>query len=107
MENLLWQSPSLFDRRDTTPQVDEIKRGSLTNRDGKDDKSFNASAYEGATEVQKKLGISLRYVEAGDDNTIEPLLRTFAQKDFDRIIDIGFVQEEPLVSGRPRKACRN
>jgi basic membrane protein A len=107
MENLLWQSPSLFDRRDTTPQVDEIKRGSLANRDGEDDKSFNASACEGATEAKKKLGISLRYVEAGDDNATERLPQAFARKDFDRIIDIGFVQEEPLVSGRPRKACRN
>jgi len=83
--------------------VDEIKRGSLTNRDGKDDKSFNASAYEGATEATKKLGIILRYVEASDDNAFEPLLQAFAQKDFDRIIDIGFVQEEPRVSGWPKR----
>jgi basic membrane protein A len=72
----------------------EFKVGLVLDRGGKDDKSFNASAYEGATEAQKKLGIYLKYVEPTDDNEFEPLLRGFAQKDFDLIIGIGFVQKE-------------
>ena len=74
----------------------EFKVGLVLDRGGKDDKSFNASAYEGATEAKKKLGIYLKYVEPTDDNAFEPLLRAFAQRDFDLIIGIGFVQKETV-----------
>jgi basic membrane protein A len=76
--------------------VAEFKVALLLDRGGKDDKSFNASAYEGATEARKKLGIYLKYVEATDDNAFESLLRGFAQKDFDLIIGIGFAQREAI-----------
>ena len=75
----------------------ELRVALLLDRGGKDDKSFNASAYEGATEARKKLGITLKYVEASDDNAFEPLLRAFAQKDFDLIIGIGFAQKESIA----------
>jgi basic membrane lipoprotein Med (substrate-binding protein (PBP1-ABC) superfamily) len=53
--------------------------------------------------AKKKLSITFKHVEATDDNSFESLLRAFAQEDFDLIIDIGFVQEEPLVLGRPKR----
>jgi basic membrane protein A len=74
----------------------EFKVGLVLDRGGKDDKSFNASAYEGASEAKKKLGIYLKYVEASDDNAFEPLMRAFAQKDYDLIIGIGFAQKETV-----------
>jgi basic membrane protein A and related proteins len=74
----------------------DFKVGLVLDRGGKDDKSFNTSAYEGATEAKKKLGIFLKYVEAADDNAYEPLLRAFAQRDFDLIIGIGFAQKEAI-----------
>jgi basic membrane protein A len=75
----------------------EFKVGLVLDLGGKDDKSFNASAYEGATEARTKLGIYLKYVEPSDDNAFEPLLRAFAQKDFDLIIGIGFAQKEAVA----------
>ena len=74
----------------------EFKVGLVLDRGGKDDKSFNASAYQGAVEAKKKLGIYLKYVEATDDNAFEPLMRAFAQKDYDLIIGIGFAQKEAI-----------
>jgi basic membrane protein A len=74
----------------------EFKVGLVLDRGGKDDKSFNTSAYEGGTKAKTKLGIFLKYVEATDDNAFEPLLRAFAQRDFDLIIGIGFAQKEAL-----------
>jgi basic membrane protein A len=74
----------------------EFKVGLVLDRGGKDDKSFNSSAFAGATEAKKKLGIFLKYVEAADDNAFEPLMRAFAQRDFDLIIGIGFAQRDPL-----------
>src|SRR5947207_631256 len=74
----------------------DFKVGLVLDRGGKDDKSFNSSAYEGAMQAKKKLGIFLKYVEATDDNAFEPLLRAFAQRDFDLIIGIGFAQKEAI-----------
>ena len=57
------------------PAWAEFKIGLVLDRGGKDDKSFNSSAYEGATRAKTKLGILLKYVEASDDNAFEPMLR--------------------------------
>jgi basic membrane protein A len=68
------------------------KVGLVLDKGGKDDKSFNSAAFEGATKAQKELGIDLKYVEATDNNAIETLHRGFAKKDFDLIIGVGFAQ---------------
>jgi basic membrane protein A and related proteins len=75
----------------------EFKVGLVLDRGGKDDKSFNASAFEGATRAKEKLGIFLKYVEATDDNAFEPLMRAFAQRNFDLIIGVGFAQKEAVT----------
>jgi len=74
----------------------DFKVGLVLDRGGKDDKSFNSSAYEGATRAKEKLGVFIKYVEASDDNAFEPMLRAFAQRDFDLIIGIGFAQKDPM-----------
>jgi basic membrane protein A len=74
----------------------EFKVGLVLDRGGKDDKSFNSSAYEGALRAKKALGITLKYVEAPDDNAFEPMLRALALRDFDLIIGIGFAQKEAV-----------
>jgi len=73
-----------------------FKVGLVLDKGGKDDKSFNSSAYEGATKAQKDLGIELKYVEATDSNAIETLHRAFASKGFDLIIGIGFAQADAV-----------
>jgi basic membrane protein A len=73
-----------------------IKVGLVLDKGGKDDKSFNTSAYEGAMKAQKDLGIELKYVEATDTNSFEVLHRNFAQKKYDLIIGIGFAQADAL-----------
>jgi basic membrane protein A len=75
----------------------EFRVGLVLDRGGKDDKSFNASAFAGATRAKEKLGISLKVVEATDDNAFEPLLRAFAQRGCDLIIGIGFAQKEAVA----------
>ncbi len=73
-----------------------FKVGLVLDKGGKDDKSFNSSAYEGATKAQKELGIELKYVEATDSNALETLHRSFASKGFDLIIGIGFAQADAV-----------
>src|SRR5512137_2683697 len=78
------------------PARAEFKVGLVLDRGGKDDKSFNTSAYEGASRAKKELGISLKYVESPDDNAFEPMLRSFALREYDLIIGIGFAQKEAV-----------
>jgi basic membrane protein A len=84
----------------------EFKVGLVLDRGGKDDKSFNTSAYEGAMLAKSKLGVFVKYVEAADDNAFEPSLQSFARRDFDLMIGIGFAQKEAIkkVAGQfPKK----
>ncbi|PIS11672.1 MAG: BMP family ABC transporter substrate-binding protein [Bdellovibrio sp. CG10_big_fil_rev_8_21_14_0_10_47_8] len=79
-----------------SPSLYAFKVGLVLDKGGKDDKSFNSAAYQGATKAQKELGIEFKYVEAMDSNAIENLHRSFARKDFDLIIGIGFAQAEAV-----------
>jgi basic membrane protein A and related proteins len=75
---------------------------------GKDDRSFNAAAYDGVkcaeggkhpdgTPCDKPtLGIVLRDVEPGDPTSIEPALRAFAERHYNLVIGIGFAQA-PII----------
>ena len=63
---------------------------------GKDDRSFNAAAWTGASRAAKEFPIVLRDVETGDATSIEPAMRAFAERGYDLIIGVGFVQA-PIV----------
>lgn len=78
------------------PSFAGLKVGLVLDKGGKDDKSFNTSAYEGAMKAQKELGIELKYVEATDNSSLEALHRNLAQKKYDLIIGIGFAQTDAI-----------
>src|SRR3982751_7138717 len=59
---------------------------------GKDDRSFNAAAWQGVQRAAKDLPIILRDIEPGTPNAIEPAMRAFAERNFDLIIGVGFAQ---------------
>ncbi len=59
---------------------------------GKDDRSFNAAAWEGVKRAAQDFPIVLRDVEPGDPTSIEPAMRAFAERGFDLIIGVGFAQ---------------
>ena len=74
----------------------EIKVGLVLEKSGKDDKSFNASAYQGLKRAEKELGVYTKTVEAPDNSAYESLQRAFAEKKFDLIIAVGFHQLEAV-----------
>src|ERR1051326_2767124 len=59
---------------------------------GKDDRSFNAAAWQGVRRAAKDFPIVLRDVEPGDPTSIEPAMRAFAEREYDLIIGVGFSQ---------------
>ncbi len=59
---------------------------------GKDDRSFNAAAWEGVKRAAKDFPIGLRDIEPGNPTSIEPAMRAFAERGYDLIIGVGFAQ---------------
>src|SRR5687767_4527020 len=70
----------------------KIRVGIVFDIGGKDDRSFNAAAWQGVQRAAKDLPIILRDIEPGTPNAIEPAMRAFAERNFDLIIGIGFAQ---------------
>ncbi|MCC7309296.1 MAG: BMP family ABC transporter substrate-binding protein [Acidobacteria bacterium] len=59
---------------------------------GKNDRSFNAAAWEGVKRAEQELNICLYDIEPGNPTSIEPAMRAFAERNFDLIIGVGFAQ---------------
>jgi basic membrane protein A len=74
----------------------KLKVGIVFDIGGKDDRSFNAAAWQGVQRAAKDLPIVLRDIEPGTPNAIEPAMRAFAERNFDLIIGIGFAQQ-PII----------
>lgn len=70
----------------------KTKVGIVFDIGGKNDRSFNAAAWEGVRRAEKDLDIVLRDVEPGNPTSIEPAMRAFAEENFDLIIGVGFAQ---------------
>ena len=70
----------------------KIRVGIVFDIGGKDDRSFNAAAWQGVQRAAKELPIVLRDIEPGTPNAIEPAMRAFAERNFDLIIGVGFAQ---------------
>jgi basic membrane protein A len=59
---------------------------------GKDDRSFNAAAWQGVQRAEKDFPIVLRDVEPGNPTSIEPAMRAFAERGYNLVIGVGFAQ---------------
>lgn len=70
----------------------KIRVGIVFDIGGKDDRSFNAAAWQGVQRAAQDLPIVLRDIEPGTPNAIEPAMRAFAERNFDLIIGVGFAQ---------------
>ncbi len=72
----------------------KVRVGIVFDIGGKDDKSFNAAAWEGVKRAKQDMPdqITLRDVEPGDPTSIEPSMRAFAERGYDLIIGVGFAQ---------------
>src|SRR6187399_963547 len=70
----------------------KIRVGIVFDIGGKDDRSFNAAAWQGVQRAAKDLPIVLRDIEPGTPNAIEPAMRAFAERGYDLIIGVGFAQ---------------
>ena len=70
----------------------QIRVGIVFDIGGKNDRSFNAAAWEGVKRAEQDMPICLYDVEPGNPTSIEPAMRAFAEKGFDLIVGVGFAQ---------------
>ncbi|HXF43601.1 MAG TPA: BMP family ABC transporter substrate-binding protein [Pyrinomonadaceae bacterium] len=70
----------------------KIRVGIVFDIGGKNDRSFNAAAWEGVKRAEKELPVCVSDVEPGNPTSIEPAMRAFAEKNFDLIVGVGFAQ---------------
>jgi basic membrane protein A len=76
----------------TADDKSKVHVGIVFDIGGKDDRSFNAAAWQGVRLAAKDLPIVLRDVEPGDPTSIEPAMRAFAERGYDLVIGVGFAQ---------------
>ncbi|HEY0077345.1 MAG TPA: BMP family ABC transporter substrate-binding protein [Pyrinomonadaceae bacterium] len=74
----------------------KVHVGIVFDTGGKDDRSFNAAAWEGVRRAAREFPIVLRDVEPGDPTSVEPAIRAFAEEGYDLIIGVGF-EQMPVV----------
>ncbi len=77
-------------------EAGKVHVGIVFDSGGKDDRSFNAAAWQGVLRAAKDMPIVLRDAEPGDPTSLEPAMRAFAERNYDLIIGVGFAQM-PIV----------
>ena len=85
-------SAACTERAETRREGCQIKVGIVFDIGGKNDRSFNAAAWEGVKRAERELPVCVYDVEPGNPTSIEPAMRAFAEKNFDLIVGVGFAQ---------------
>lgn len=94
---LVFISSSCTSTQTTSAESGKTRVGIVFDIGGKDDRSFNAAAWEGVKRAQEELGVVVRDVEPGTPNNIEPAMRAFAERGYDLVIGVGFAQS-PIMT---------
>nr|WP_319390584.1 BMP family ABC transporter substrate-binding protein [uncultured Cohaesibacter sp.] len=79
----------------------EVKPAVVYDLGGKNDQSFNQSAFQGAEAYKNDTGTDYRDFEIQNDTQREQALRRFAERGYDPIVAIGFSQAEALKKVAP------
>ncbi len=72
-------------------ETPKFKVGEVTDLGGVDDKSFNASAWQGVTDAISQLGVDGKYLESKDQSDYAKNIQQFLDEKSDLIITVGFL----------------
>jgi basic membrane protein A len=75
----------------------ELRVGMAFDAGGKQDRSFNQSAWEGSQRAARELGVRVFDFEPGDPGQVGVGIRRFAEEGFDVIIGVGFRNEASIT----------
>lgn len=79
-----------------------IKAGLVTDVGGINDRSFNASAWDGLQKAGKDLGIQIKYTESKQNADYVSNLTRFAQNGYNVVFAVGFKMQDALKEVAPR-----
>jgi basic membrane protein A len=79
-----------------------IKAGLVTDVGGINDKSFNASAWDGLQRAGKELGIQVKYTESKQNADYVSNLTQYARSGYDVVFALGFRMQDALKDVAPR-----
>ncbi|NLI00798.1 MAG: BMP family ABC transporter substrate-binding protein [Chthonomonadales bacterium] len=79
-----------------------VKAAMVTDSGGIDDRSFNASAWEGLKRAKSELGVEVRYVESREQSDYKTNLGALADQGNDLVFAIGYLMEDALKEVAPR-----
>ncbi len=65
--------------------------GLVTDTGGIDDRSFNASAWQGVENAMKDLGVQGQYLQSSSESDYVPNIQQFVQKNANIIVTVGFL----------------
>jgi len=65
--------------------------GEVTDTGGIDDRSFNASAWQGLQDAQKETGMQIQYLQSTNESDYVPNIQQFVQKNAGIIVTVGFL----------------
>ncbi len=75
-----------------------IRVGMAFDAGGKNDKSFNQSAYEGSQRAAKDFKAQVNDFEPADASQVGQGIRNFAQNGFDLVVGVGFANEPAITA---------
>jgi basic membrane protein A len=76
--------------------------GLVLDRGGRDDKSFNAAAFKGASEAAQRFGLEMKDVETPTVSAYESSLRSLAERGYSPVIAVGFAQKDAVTKVAPQ-----
>jgi len=76
----------------------QIRVGIAFGEGGKNDRSFNQSAAEGAERAKQDFGVQVFDFEPTDPSQLGPGVRKFAEEGFDVVIGVGFAREPAVTA---------
>ncbi len=79
-----------------------IKAGLVTDVGGINDKSFNASAWEGMQRAEKELGVAVKFTESKQNADYVRNLTQYARSGYDVVFALGFRMQDALKEVAPR-----
>ena len=74
-----------------------VRIGIAFDAGGKNDRSFNQSAFEGAQRAAKAFGVEVKDFEPSDPSQVGQGIRNFAESGFDLVIGVGFANEPSIT----------
>jgi basic membrane protein A len=84
-------TPSTSSASPAGPQYPNFTACMVTDTGGIDDRSFNASAWLGAQNAQKDLGIKAKYLQSTTQNDYDPNITQFENQSCGIIVTVGFL----------------